>query len=109
MKVFLACISLLALVPLCALAESYGRYNVTISNVPYRVGFVKEGHIFVYNAGTNNCFVSFAGHTDGGATYNSYIPLRPAAQYSTMEKYTFVSIVCNSNSLLNTQVDIGQE
>ena len=100
-------IALLTLVPLMAVAQSSGRFNVTVSNIPYKVSLAKPGHVFVYNAGSNTAFVSFGGHASTN-DYDSFLPIRPKAQYTTIEKYSFVSVIC-SDDATSTQIDIGME
>jgi len=100
-------IALLTLVPLLALAQSKGHYNVAVSNIPYKVSLTRPGYVFVYNAGTNTAFVSYGGHVNA-TDYDSFLPIRAGAQYTTLEKYSFVSVICSSNGAA-TQVDIGME
>ena len=94
------------------LAQSWGRYNVTLHGwtnftQPY------SSPVYVYNGGTNVIYISYGGGYISGSTtsvpsvsdYQQRLPVRPAASYTTRGSFNVVSVYCPTNGLF----DIGFE
>ena len=90
-------------------AGTVGRYNVSFHGVT-TLSASESSVVYIYNAGTGTVFAAWGGHaaaaTNDPATYHANrMPIRPGASYTTREVFSFVSVYCATNGL----VDIGFE
>jgi hypothetical protein len=90
-------------------AQTSGKYNQTVNGAAVFTAVV-PARVFVFNAGTNVIYAAFGGYsvaaTNDPITYHANrMPIRPAASYTTVGKYSVVTVYCETNGL----VDVGFE
>jgi hypothetical protein len=106
MKKFLLTLILTMTTALAVIAGTQGAYNVEFHGVT-TLSNTESSPVWIYNASPSNvAYVAFGGHavaaTNDPATYHANrMPIRPGASYTTAGSFSFVSVYCLTNGIVD--------
>lgn len=100
-------ICLLALSASFVFGKTAGSYDLALSDTVETLVYPTEGYITIVNTGTSAVFAVFGGYITED-TYQDSFSVEPFDAYTTVGKYSVVSLICSTNGA-STTVNVNKE